>query len=374
MSEIRKLPTYTFILSGRTARGWRVTDVIEATNGEAAVYAFQDRGFSEVVLHTDDVAAPFLNFKKGLLKPGDMVRVRTKRPIEIAVILSYLLYRKFWYLALPPLGWVVYRLIAGWEWDIWVEVVLTVLLFPVIVGVVFLLASFRLYVRLLRAVGWARWEEVLRLLPRLTDSAMPKYEWPIRRAQALAGVGRLPQALAEFNAVWDFDELPEYLYWVFRSRAYLAARDLEGVLTCMTRAHELAPDLPVVLVDYAILLLTVRHDTRAARPRLAEARRHAVSDTTLPSLLAAEGILAVEEGRPADAIDPLTQSIRQFDPILRGNPSVLVAGARIRAFLALALAATGETAAARRLLQRARPLLVAHRNHELLERCEQAVG
>ena len=374
MSENDKPPIYPFILTGHNARGRRITDVVEATTGDAAVQAFADRGLSDIVLHTDDIAAPFLNYSKATLRPRDAVWARTHGPFQLSLFVTRYVLMKFWYLLLLPVGWLLYVLIRAQEWDFWNLVTLAAASFAILFIVGFVLWSFLRYARLLRAAGWARWDEVLRLLPRLSKSIMPKYEWPIRKAQALAGAGRLPQALAEFNAAWEFDELPEYVYWVFRAVVSLAAQDSDGAVDCFARAHELAPETPIVLVDYATVLLKERRDTRRARPLLAEARRHAISDTTLPYLLAAEGMLALEEGRPADAVGPLTESLRKADPFLRGNPSIIVVGARIRAYLCLALAATGDTTAARRHLQRARPLLIAHQSRDLIDRCEQAVG
>ena len=76
MSESRKPCTYTYILTGRNSRGRRETEVIQANGADAAFQAFEDRGFHDIVLHTDDFAATFLVFDKGLLKPRDMLWAR----------------------------------------------------------------------------------------------------------------------------------------------------------------------------------------------------------------------------------------------------------------------------------------------------------
>jgi hypothetical protein len=197
----------------------------------------------------------------------------------------------------------------------------------------------------------------------------------LRKAQALAGLGRVSEALAEFDPVADMPDVPAYVYWAFQAMIFAAAKEPDRVIAAMLRAHELAPNSgTVLLIDLANKLLTVRRDRQRAGELLADARRHALADTAMPWLVATEGLIDLAEGRTADAVVGLTEALRRIEPFLRGNPSVIVLGARIRAWLCLAHAAGGNTATARKLLRRAEPLLIAHQDHDLLRQCEQAVG
>jgi hypothetical protein len=75
-----QLPAPQYILTARTPHGRLVTERVEAVSGDAAVEMFRDQGFTDIVLHTDDVAA-LLQFPKGAQKfvsPRDFVEGRTR--------------------------------------------------------------------------------------------------------------------------------------------------------------------------------------------------------------------------------------------------------------------------------------------------------
>ena len=175
-------------------------------------------------------------------------------------------------------------------------------------------------------------------------------------------------------AEWDEcrDLVPEYLFWAVQSQVYAAAKPGEG-LEAQADRHAAAPTNVNVLISYADQLMDVRRDVRQARELLAEARRHAVSDHLLPHVLATEAVADFEDGS-GDAATRLAEAIRQKAPFLRSDPIALVDVARMRAYLSLAHAALGETAAARQEFRRARPLLTAHGMDNLLRRCGDAIG
>jgi tetratricopeptide (TPR) repeat protein len=215
---------------------------------------------------------------------------------------------------------------------------------------------------------------VLRLIPKLNRATYHEFLIRQRTAQALAGLGRLSEGLTEFDRVADSPDIPPFAYWAGQGAIYMAAREAEMVLAVLERACESAPAVSITQIDLANKLLVFRRDARRARQVLAQARRHAISDTAYPWLLATEGLLALQEQHPAEAVERLRESLRLLEPFLWGNPAAAPLVARIRGWLCLAHAAHGDTAAARRQLRRAAPLLVAHREDELLRDCEQAVG
>jgi len=366
---------YEFLLTGRDNLGRKFTEIVEADSGDEAVRTFEAQGHKEITLHTDDCGAQFSKPSKmrALWTPRQLVALRTKSLFVQSLSLVGKLCRIMWFILLPAAGWLAHWALAGEGWGVFETIAAALLLIPVAFALYLWLSPSGLpYSRTLRAVGWARWEEVLRLLPRLEKCDLPASEVPVRRAQALAGLGRLAEALTGYAVCRE--QLPGFMFWGYQALIYQAAGDRPRVLAALERAYELAPTLPAILIDYATALVMVRRDTRQARDLLAEARRHAVSDTAQPFLLAGEGLVELEEGRPAEAVERLEEAIRLVDPFLRGNPSVLVSGARIRAHLCLSHAALGDTSAARRRLREARPLLLVHHVDDLLQRCEEAVG
>jgi tetratricopeptide (TPR) repeat protein len=374
MSGATDRPEFEYLITGRNRRGRRVTQIVRAASGDEAAATFGAQGYTEVVLHTDDVSAPLVKASAAAgLTPSEQVAIRTMGEGRRFLFFAWKSYRTIWpvtFLALAMIGLrLASRSLAGLE-----VLALAVLLFPP--GVHIYLSLFgagSVYLRLLRAVGRARWEEALRLVPRVKLPLSP-VELPLLKARALAGGGRLPEALAELDRATAGPSYPRYLYWLSQSIIYLDARELEKGLSALAQAHELAPQIPLIAVSYASRLLAVRRDVGRARVLVAEARRHAIADWTVPFFLNADGAIALEEGRADDAVRLLAEAVRQQDRFQRNNPSTLAQGARMRANLCLALAATGDTAAARAELRRAGPLLQAHREFELLKRCEQAVG
>lgn len=368
---------FEYLLSGRDGRGRRITEIVEATSADEAVRLYEDRGRTDIVLHTDDLVAPFFKPSKlaKFYRPGECVRLRTAGPVAYVAIVSLAMYRNLWFVAILLISLVALLRLIGNDWGFFEAIAIFALFIPVWVAIYFCVSGpLRVERRLLKAIGWARWEEVLRLVDRLDRERYPEFQIRFRTAQALAGLGRLSEALTEFDRVADLPDVPGYAYWVGQGAIYMAARETDQVLAVIERACEANPTSTLPLIDLANKLLVYRQDARRARQALAQARQHAIADTAHPWLLSTEGLLALEERHPADAVERLSEGLRQFRPFLHGNPSVAPLLARVRAWLCLAHAATGDTATARRYLSQAAPLLVAHREDELLKQCEQAVG
>jgi hypothetical protein len=381
MNDAAERPEYEYLLTGRASDGRTGTAIVKAPSADEAVRQFEDRGYADVVLHTDDNSARLGNYSgtKWLFTPRQMAVAPKKGPFWLALQMAVNLYWLFWPVTIPATAWLVFRTLRwlvfrradGFPWDLWDVLPAAIVLLPVLLGLfVIHLPQVRAIRRVFRAMGRARWDEVLRLSPHAGPDDRVQQSW--RKAQALAGLGRLEEGLAECDKCRDL--VPEYLFWVTQSQVYSAARQFKMELEALARAHALAPKNVNVLIAYSDQLLYLHRDVRRARELLAEARRHAVSDYVLPHLLAAEAVADLEEGRAADAAAGLTQAIRQKLPFVRGNPMGVVDVARMRAYRSLAHAALGETAAARREFAWSRPLLAAHGMDDLLRRCKEAVG
>jgi hypothetical protein len=369
-------PEFEYLLSGRTPRGRRVTEIVEAESADRAVQTFEAEGHTDVVLHTDDVAAPFSKPSESarVLSLREQLAVRTMGEGRRFLFHVWRGYRSLWHVNLIALAAIGLWLVVGQSAMGFAWLAVAVLLFtPVLQVYLSVFGPGAVYLRLLRAVGHAQWDRALELVPKVRLPLAP-FELSMLKARALAGLDRLPEALAELDRMTGDPRFLRHVYWLTQSIVYLDGRDLERSLDALEQAHELAPGMTLITISLATRLLTVRRDTRRARELLAEVRRHAVADTAWPLLLHAEGVLALQEGRASEAVEPLVEAVRRQQPFLRMNPSILISGARMRANLCLALAATGDTAAARAELRLAAPLLAAHRDFDLLKRCEQAVG
>jgi Tfp pilus assembly protein PilF len=89
----------------------------------------------------------------------------------------------------------------------------------------------------------------------------------------------------------------------------------------------------------------------------------------------AEGVLALEEGDPAQAGQHLEQALSGMERFRHSSPLMGVMIDRAHSYLALACVAQGDQAAAEQHFRQAEPRLRALATmDDLLTRCEQALG
>lgn len=364
-----------YILTGRTPRGRTVTEIVDADSADEAVRLFADDGRTEIILHTDDNAARFQTPSKlcKTFTPREYLGYRTRGRVGCALFLIRKLYVRTWWADVLCLALLAARWWLGGEWGYFDLMAVALLFFPIPMAVFAELTSQAApYRRALRAVLHGRWEDVARHMRRVR-MPLPPFERPFREAQALAGLGRLDEALDHFRPVADDPAVPPDMYWTYKAMLYQTAREREKALECVHRAAELAPHNPVALIDYALGLLNVRNDVAKARELLKRAREHALSDVSTPLCEFAEGVLAVKDRRPAEAVPLLESAAAGIRPFAGPNPAVWVVVAKIEANLALAHAANGDHDAARRAYRRAEPILAAHDTLELA-RCREVLG
>jgi tetratricopeptide (TPR) repeat protein len=229
----------------------------------------------------------------------------------------------------------------------------------------------RRFNRVVEACSWARWEEVLELLPGL-PSQVPVHDRLFREAQALAGLGRMPEALSVVAPLAEGKGIPEWLYWSRLSGVYRAAQDRDQALICLERSASLAPQNPTPLIDLALGLLSRRRDTARAAEILRRVKTHALSDLVVQFLRYAEGLLALEQGKAHEARELLEEALagqKKLASALAGKVCD-----HLHAYLCLAETAIGNHESARRHFNQALPRLQALGDHDLLARCEAALG
>ena len=88
----------------------------------------------------------------------------------------------------------------------------------------------------------------------------------------------------------------------------------------------------------------------------------------------ADGIVALEEGRPQAARELLEEAARLAEPLRHTTALMGTAIDRIHTYLTLACAAVGDHAAAEAHYRIAEPRLRAFQTTDLIERCELALG
>jgi tetratricopeptide (TPR) repeat protein len=373
-----------YLFTARNPDGRKVTERLDGESADGVLQTLQERGYSDIVLHNDDVGARRSNQKavERYISPRDYIGFRTRKGAlgnilftirkcyqlswKLLLVLVGLLVVRWWYRPLLPWGDLDYVLLTS--------LLAFLLLFPLVVApLAEIFGPPRKYRLLIAASAWGRWEEVLRRLPAIRDRLTPDEE-AFREAWALTGLGRLDDALRLLEPFADGSRMPQWLYRARLAEVYSIARRTEDVIATHEAAVELAPDKSALLIDLAAALLRYRRDTHRARPMLERARKHAVSDLAAPFLEAAQGMLALEQDQPYEARERLERALAGMTAFRNATPLMGVAIDRVHAYLALAEGALRNWTAAEEHFRQAQPRMRALHWDDLLGRCEKVLG
>lgn len=363
-----------YILTAKSPNGSTVTEAIHAPSADDAVLTLHERGYSEIQLHTDDVGALYSKQNEiPNITPAEYLQHRDRQGRWFSFLfVARKLYADSWKMNLVFLAIVVVRRFFNLPWN-WIDYVnIGVLLFPAVFAAIAQLIphSSHTYNKLVEAASWGRWQEVIDLLPSLEGKkGMPPEELAFRHAQALAGLGRLPEALKIVEPYSDGARMPQWLYYGRLSDLYDAAGQPQKSVPCLEHAVELAPGNATVLLDLAMALLRNRTDLSRVRKLVDECRSHALSDVMVPFAKQAEGMIALEEGENRRAKEILTEVLQQLSAFAGASALVGACLDRVHALLAIAEARLGNSESARQHFQQAEPRLRALRTHDLLKRC-----
>jgi tetratricopeptide (TPR) repeat protein len=365
-----------YLVSGRGPDGRKATENVEASSADAAVQILRDRGFDEIVLHTDEIGAHFTHQRKvaGSVSTRDYLLMRNWPRLGFFVVVTLNGYRRMWFATVCAAILLVELRLRGRPWGFWDTTCAGILLFPPAWPVVYRLvagnpkARFR---RMLDALHWGRWKEALSAADRVGPKVKPEVI-ALHKAQALAGMGRLEEGLKLVETFGDGKAVPEWYYRNMLSQVYVFARRQDDAIAQLEEAVALAPDNATLLVALASRIIWHRRDPRRAREYLDRARRHVMSDLLLLLADLLEGVIRLEEGHPRDALPLLETAWKSF---YARRHSLAMGPVLDKTQLALALtyAAIGESDEAVRRYRQARPRLIALRS-ENVARYDQAIG
>lgn len=377
-----------YILAGTDSDGRHQTELVSAPSADEAARQFTARGFTGVTLHSDEGAGQYFESEVSdeffkYMTPKEYVAVNRMSRGRLLLNLLVRVYRLLWWLLVPLLALVVSCRLFDVHWYVIAIAAVGLLLVPP--GIVLYAVFFSPCARAARVMSlfyWGRWGEVLAALretgPRSVRPALERSDSaPIvafYAATALAGLGRLDEALEAVQPYVDAPELPAWKYWLYLADVFDTARVGDRVLECAEKAVEIAPDNQNALLDLALHSLSYRRDVARARAMLDELRRHVISETTRPFLVMTEGLLALEEGRPERARELLREAVRLAQPFRYSSAMTGALINRMHTYLTLACAAAGDHAAAEAHFNLAEPWLRAVKLTDLIERCEAALG
>jgi Tetratricopeptide repeat len=366
-----------YLITVRCPDGRKITERVPANSADEAVQYLHERGYDEVVLHSDDIQAQFTRqrAKTEQISADDVLMMRN-RPFGVGLFLVTTIqgYKKMGFAIVSTalcLAWFRY---GGRLWGFWDSLCLVILLLPPTVGLVATIVGIRArapYRRMVDALYSGRWEECIRRADRL-GARVPPHEIAVRRAQALARLDRLDEALQLVKLFGDGKAVPPWFYHLMLAQVNEFARRPDEAIGQLEQAIELAPDNATIFIALARFVIWHKRDARRARELLTEARAHAMSDLTIPTADALEGLILLEEGRPREALSVLEASYKILHS-RRHLPLGYLPMEQAMLGLALTHAALGESDVALKLYGKVRPRLVALQSY-LLDRCDRAIG
>lgn len=364
-----------YLVSGKDSQGRSTTEFISASSTDEAVQLFKSRGFSDVVLHTDEVVSHLLKPEAMKhLTPRDFLAMGRVSRINFLGRMILRLYRQQWWLFGLMAALVLGRRALGSPWEFIDTAAVAFLLMPpflVLIGELF--SPSRKFERAIAYNAWGRWAEMLRALTAVRSYLSPA-QYAFLQAKALAGLGRLDEALETVRSFADDPKTPSWLYWAQLAEVFAAAKLGDRVIECGEKAVELAPGNVTVLVDLAMAKLRYRRDAAGARPLFERAKTHAISDMLAPFLIACEGVLLLEERQPAKARPLLDAALKQMEPLRHTTALMSSAIDRVHTYLAITCAELGDSTEAERHFRIAEPRLRAFAADDLLDRCRPLLG
>jgi tetratricopeptide (TPR) repeat protein len=374
------MTTYTWIANDRN--GNSVVKEITHESVESSKAALEAEGYTNLKLMEDDIgAAARAGFTEKPVFLGEEIKVTAEQRLKIRDKPPMTFTRAiFEAVTQSKILILLALLIAALEYYKSNLIGVGLVFVGLVLWMLFLI-SIRLpsiyYQKLHQADDWHRWEEVLDIvgflqkLGKVHFIKVPKTTLIRHRAKALAGMGDLSAALAEYKVCENQPGCPSWLYKAFVAGIYDIAGQHDTALEWNRESIREKPQSPMYL-DLANRLLRYKRDATGAHKAMAEAEKFTLSEIAKPFQIRCLGILAYLEGDYSTAkeklelaLDLVVKTPRR--PYRDGHMAVA------RAYLACVSARRRDFDAARKYLAQAKTYLVATKEANLLAECEHEI-
>lgn len=370
-----------YVWKAKDRWGRKVVREVWAKSAGEAKEVLLAEGCTDVELFQDEIMAAAANqFDRNATVLGEPIEVTAEERIRQHSKPQLTLWRALWEGAWESKGWIIFGLgLAGYlayrhnyiSAAMAVAGVIAWMLF--IVGVS-LPAIY--YNKLNRAVDWNRWDEVLNLVNKLEANRkinfikIPEVELARNRAKALAGLGRIEEALAGYQKYENAPGCPSWLHKAFVAGIYDTAKQydkaIEYNLLSMAEKENAA-----MHVDLAYRYAKYKRDVGAAREALNEAEKAVLAEHAKPYLLRTRGLVCYLEGKYSEARGAFEAAIEYMErtrnqAFREGNISVT------KAHLSCVLAKQGELDLAKKHFAEAKGYLNATDEKDILDECRAA--
>jgi tetratricopeptide (TPR) repeat protein len=233
------------------------------------------------------------------------------------------------------------------------------------------------FAKLHRAADWYRWQRVLKIIAilkfieKFSSVKVPATELARCRAKALAGLGRLPEALAEFAPCENQPGCPSWLYKAqLAGICDIAKQHDQGIE--YTKLSIAEKPTPAVYLDLANRYARHKSDPLLARQAMAEAEKSTLTEIAVIFQHRCRGIIHfLEHNYPAAQAD-LEAALaiihtKHLLPYRDGLVSIA------RAYLGLTQARQGNLTDAKKNFAAAKKYLIATGEKTFLEMCQKEI-
>ena len=230
-----------------------------------------------------------------------------------------------------------------------------------------------LFQKVCAARTWHRWNDVLHYLERIqraqrsTNIGIGEAGVARYRALALAGLGQLEQAVADFRETAERTNMPEWLFCSQLAAIYTVARQYDKGLEALHRAMDSATDKSTVCIDLGSYLVRRFNRPDEARRLLAQAETLQLSELARVHLHSLRGAIAFRE-KDFKAMDKhMHEALAGLERHAVPRPHIFEAPIRtVKGYLAVSSAALGNKSAARSYFAQAEKLLAVTGMDDLL--------
>lgn len=382
----------TFLWSGRSASGQEEAAEVTAETPAEARKILESRGWTELRQHTNEIN-DFISRQSRDSKPRDYPPPTPKERLQYVEGTA----PGFWRRWIKSLGQSIItilllalciflaahnRVLPGGKIRIGIYAALiagVILLYPALWW--WFRRTKRLFVQLSRARNWHRWDEVLRCLDKLAvskrqtrvginDFSMARY-----RALALAGLGRLEEAMSGYDIAIEKANTPAWLSQVFRATIYATARQYDKALECYRAALEEAPDKPTVCLDCGLYLVKRFNQPAEAKQLLARVEKCQLSELEETHVPLVRGIIAFREKNYEVMDKNMRQALAKYEQRAVNKLHIFEPGLlTCKGYLAVSSAALGRKDEARRHFAQAEKYLRLNELNDVLNEYELQVG
>ena len=356
-----------FLFSATDNTGKNIIDRVEAENLSQAKYKLEIKGYTEISFYHSELNQDVLEtFDESAKKyQGELLKN------QVAIQYDTRLWRHFtMLLKISGIFW-----IALIVWVIYSGSTLSFLTIGLFAGLfVYFFLPTALYHKLVLAVFMARkreariWIMAARSFNLISIVKIPGSDLDYRAACVDAQQGNLNSALQRIANYRNHPKVTSRMYYTYLYTIHGYAKRYDEVLRYQAASIKEGNEYPEELLDHALTLAWRGSDTEKAREFVQRALEKEMSVMASLFVPLAQGVIEVMEGNLERAEFYLTDAKRRYEPF-RKNDYLNPSRSALNAFLSIALRARGEFDEANRLLDEARPYLIAHQETELLARC-----